>query len=557
MTLSVTTLAPSTDIQDGLWTRVGAASSHAALSDGVNTSYLQTTVRARTDTEVARVGFPTLTLPAGSKIFSVSVRVTSQTVTYPAPQPQCVHHIRCSHGQGIITTIILAILKWLFGFLCPQTPTDPATGQPQATAWLDQVVATYQNHPDGSPWTVANFNPFEYAMGRDDTTGNALRHSEVRVDITYAQQSTVTVTGPTGTVTATSRPTVTWTYASPQSDPQLAYQVAIYTAAQVAAGGFAAFVTVPAQSSGWVLSDATAWTLGTDIVNGTWYAYVQLRQQWDGIGTYDSPVASTSWVQSIVGAPDPVVIPAPPPSAAGSAVYEPATNRVRIDFAPSSASPTTVAFRVETSRDSGITWGPVRGYALVAASGMSTVSAYDYEAPLNVPSQYRVLAYGQVSGQYYASANYSSVLTATPVTTACWLKDPLNPGLGTVFPIASVGDAVTRQRAQGVFRVLSGGASANKIVVNGPQYGVEGTYTLQFSTRDPVDYWAAFQALDATGRTLLVQYPHGEQHYIKFGPGSVGQDMQSTYDVNLQQSKRRYTFCTVSYTEVEMPEITS
>lgn len=547
MTLSTTTLSPNSTVQNGLWTVVGAASAHAALSSGVNTDYIQTTSRARNN-DVCRVGFPALTLPAGAKIFSVAVRVTSQTVTYPAPLPQAVHHIRCRkvRPEYLVVTIILLIIKFLLGFRCPRTPTDPATGQPTTTQWLEQTVGTFLTN-DGVPWTVDNFNPFEYDFGRDDTSGNALRHSELRIDVTYAEQSAVTVTGPTGSITDTCRPTVTWTYASPQSDPQQAYRVAIYTPAQVALAGFEAFTTTPTQSSGWLLGDATAWTLNSDITNGTWYAYVQAQQRWDGTGTYESAAASGSWTQAIVGAAVPVL---------QSVAYDRTYNRTQASFVPGGVSPATVAFRLETSRDGG-PWGPVRGGVLVAASGMGTVSLYDYEAPLNVESRYRVLAYSQTGGLYFASATYSSELGATPVQNVAWLKDPLNPALSTVFPIATVGDSVTRQKIQGVFPVLTGGPSAYKVVVTGPQYGVEGTYTLVFHQNQPADYWAAFQLLDATGHTLLVQYPTGEQHYIVFGPGSVGQDQQSSWDINLSTNKRRYTFVTVSYTEVKPLEITS
>lgn len=187
---------------------------------------------------------------------------------------------------------------------------------------------------------------------------------------------------------------------------------------------------------------------------------------------------------------------------------------------------------------------------VVNAATANPVTLYDYEAPLNQVSQYRAVAFRQQGSLRFVSASYSNIVSATPVISQFWLKDPLDPTLNSPFPIAYLGDAVTRQKAQGIFSVIAGTQETFKVAVNGPQYGLEGTFNLIFKDTDPQDYWQNFKALDATGHTLLLQYPNGEQHYMVFGPGTTGSDMQWIWDLNANRTQARYYKVQVSYIEV-------
>lgn len=530
---ATTTVRPNSTVQLGSWSVVGAANAHTALSDNTDTTYVQLTPRCRLDTQRLRLGLPTITIPTGAQISSVGVRIRIQTVVFPAPQPICLGWFRCHRPPNIITIIIDFILLLLFGWRCPRQPT---------VVWVEQQLENLTSDPDGNPWTLASFNQFEVHLGRDDVSGNPLRISEVYVDITYTQQAVITVTAPTGTITTTCRPTVTWTYTSPDSNPQASYNVAIYTAAQVAAGGFVPFVTPPIQTSGVTFGEDLQWNLTTDIVNGGYSAYVQVNQVWPGSNDFPSGIASITWTQSIAGAPNAVI---------SNSLFDTVYNRVRLDITTGGPTPATAAFAVQASRDSGVTYGPVRNALLLTNTG-GTMTVYDYEAPLNAPSKYRVLAYGQTGSLLFAAAAYSNVVTVTPQVDVPWLKDPLDPTVNTPFPIAYQGDARTVRRVQGTFEVISGGLTADKIVVNGPQYGPEGTYTLNFYKDQPADYWSAFKQLDQSGHILLVQYTNGEQLYILFGPGAAGSDMSYEWEV-----VPNYHKVSVSYTSVGPPPITS
>jgi hypothetical protein len=530
---AVTTVRPNATVQAGSWTTVGAANPHTAVSDNTDTTYVQLTPRCRLDTQRLRLGLPTITIPTGAQISSVGVRIRIQTVVYPAPQPICLGWFRCHRPPNIITVIIDFILLLLFGWRCPRQPT---------VVWVEQDLENLTSDPDGNPWTLASFNQFEVQLGRDDSATNPLRISEVYVDVTYTQQSTVTVTAPTGTITNTCRPTVTWTYASPDSNPQAWFNVAIYTAAQVAAGGFVPFVTPPIQTSGLTYGEDLQWNLTTDITNGGYSAYVQVGQTWPGSTDFPSGIASITWTQSISGAPNAVIT---------NSLFDFVYNRVQLNITTGGPTPATVAYAVQASRDSGVTYGPVRNALLLTNTG-GTMTVYDYEAPLNVPSMYRVLAYGQTGSLLFAAAGFSNVVTVTPHSSIPWLKDVLDPTVNTPFPIAYQGDARTVRKVQGTFEVISGELLADKIVVNGPQYGPEGTYTLNFNSNQAADYWAAFKQLNQSGHILLVQYSNGEQLYVLFGPGAAGSDM--TYDWELTPD---YRVVTVSYTSVAAPPITA
>lgn len=531
--MTVLVRRPDATVQLGSWTVVGAATAHAALLDASDSSYVQLTSRAWLDTQILRLGIEDVTIPAGAKIFSVRTRVRIQQVPVGQPRPRCLGWFRCRKPRNLITAIILFIFRLLFKWHCPEKPT---TVDPD---WVDQELEYLLADPEGAEWTVDSFNDYEVQLGRDDTNGNALRIAAVYVDIDYSEQPTVDVTGPTGTITDASKATVTWTYADPQQDRQQAFQVRVFTAGQVGAPGFDPAASIAVDESGWTYSESLEWTTNIDLVNDTYHAYVTVEKVWSGLGTFRSGTDSTSWTQNVAGAPNPLVT---------TATFDSALNRVALVLQPSSGSPVTVAYTLEASRDFGLTWSVTYGGGQIPANGTNPVTVYDYAAPLNVESRYRASAYRELGSLRYISG-YSAVTSVTPVVDGeIWLKDPASPALNSRLPIARDGnDKPSRPRDQGVFSVLSAGPGpAYKVVVNGPPQGREGTLELIFHERQDTDLWTAFNDLYNTGRTLLLQYPHGEQFYIQ-----LGDDLKWTWD--LRRNDVRWRRATVSYVEVKEP----
>jgi hypothetical protein len=537
MALTVTTLRPTSTSQTGLGSVVGAASASIALADNVDSTYVQLASRCRLDSQVMRVVFPTPTIPAGAKVYSVGLRRRIQTVVTGNPQPVCHHWFRSSTGIIQVAGQTADIRKDFFNSVCPAST---------AAVWVEESLGTFTNAPGGQAWDPAtNLTGFAYDLGRGDDFASALRVSAVYLDIAYQQASGVTVTAPTGTSTST-RPTVTWTYSSADSQPQQAYRVAIYTAAQVAALGFVAFTTAPIQSSGttsgstaanyWVLGEDLSWTLTADITDGNYKAFVQATSRWAGSGDFPTAIASTTWVRAAT--------PSNPPPAAvlSSATFDADNNRVALTFAPSGSSPTTLAYTVQASRNGGQSWDPIPRLTLRAANGMTPVSDFDYVAPLNVTSQYRVVSLG--GSPFVAATSPSNVLSVTPRDNRHWLKHPGNPLLNTVLPVAApktsdTGIKITKRRMMGTFQLLGGqGSEVLPFVVSGPTYGDEHEIELFFgagntglSGDDELAYlWPAVDQLDRTGGTLLFQKPDGEQLWVALGPGASGQETEETYN---------------------------
>lgn len=428
-TLTTLTEQPNSTLQTGSWSVVGAGSASAALSDGSDSSYVQlTSGLCRLDSQVCRVGFATPTLPAGAQIYSVGLRHRVLAVLSSGNVPTCYHWFRTDAGTITVAGQQILPKKQFYSSPCP---TSPSTA-----VWTTETIISATTAPGNQAWTLANLTGFAYDLGRGDTnTTPPLQVSEVYLDITYQQLSTITVTGPTGTISAT-QPTITWVYASPDSQPQQAFQVAVYTLAQTLAGGFQAFQTTPIQGTGgFVLGEAQQWTLTADLVDGQYVAYVQAEAQWAGPGSFVTAVASTSWTRQafIPAAPS----TASPPLAAvlNSATFDSANNRVALNFQPG-AQPTISAVGAgATSGGTGTTTLSVSpttvGDVLVLATNLTSTS----------------LSVSSVSGGGVATwLQAASPFVGSGSTVGMWMGTVTTAGSSTITITGSASLASTTTR---------------------------------------------------------------------------------------------------------------
>lgn len=527
MALSVYTGRPvnGTESQLGVGTIAGgSANADAALADNSDSTYVQLAQRVRLDQDVIRVSFATPSLPAGAKVTNVwiSDRVqTVQTTTVNPYPPVPTHWLRCKTGVIQVAGEALKPKKVPFTSLCPSTTTT-------TTPWIDRDHTKLPAGPGGAAWDVAtNLTSLTYEVGRSDDYANNLRYAAVYLNVEYQRISTVTVTGPTGSSTST-RPTVTWTYASPDSQPQQAYRVAIYTSAQVSAPGFTPFVTQPQQDSGWLLGEDLQWTLTQDIVDGSYAAYVQATSKWAGAGDFPTATASTTWTRAAAPA-------SPPPSPTlASITYDAAgTGRVPLTATPGGPTPATTVFTWQRSTDNELTWDSIPSLTYKAANGMSPVTVYDYTAPMNVLCKYRAIAY--TGTPYVASALPSSVQSVTPIGDQHALIHPSNPLLNTIIPVAAPkageGIKITRRMMQGTFQPIGGTGKVLPIVLQGPYFGFEFSLELIFvNGEDSWDLWEPVNQIITSGSVLQFKRPTGDQYWVSVGPGVSGQDMEQMYD---------------------------
>lgn len=529
--MPVLTLRPNGTVQLGSWSLVGAATGHAALSDGSDSTYVQNSNRCELDSQVAIFAIEDIDIPDGAKIFSVRSRARVEKVT-PAvgvPSPLLIIIFVQVVVKAAVTVNISLLFRILIGFICPR----PAP----SVVWETQDLAYYTEQPAGGEWTETSFNAFTVRLGRRNAGANA-KVSAIYVDVDYNTRPVGTATGPTGTVIDTTRPTVTWTYADSEGDPQQAYLVRIFNDAQYLAGGFDPATSTPYTESGWTAGQDLSWVVNRDLVNDTYRAYVWVEQVWNGIGKHRSAPTFIGWVQNVPGPPRPTV----------NATYELDLNRVRLDISRGGTTPPTETYNLERSLNLGVTWETVRGGLQLVPDAGGNVTVYDHEAPLAIVAQYQVIAY-RTLGSIKVASDPSLPVSALPNSLDWWLKDPLASVLNTVLPVA--GDKPNRPRSQGVFApIVADGVEARKIVVNGPSYGVEGELELIFVGADAADtgsLWAAFNTLRNSGRTLLLQYPTGEQHYIQ-----LGDDLK--WEWGLRRDQVRYRRATISYTEVTEPD---
>lgn len=154
-------------------------------------------------------------------------------------------------------------------------------------------------------------------------SGRITAISEVSLEVEYTTRPTAAVTAPTGTVTATAVPPITWSYSDTESDPQAAYQARVYTDAQLTAAGsatalFADTTTYPpVYDSGLTAGTATSHTPVVGLpLTGTYRALVVVAQAHPAGGyIYGDAVASSVFTMNVDG----------PPAPEASAAWVPAT----------------------------------------------------------------------------------------------------------------------------------------------------------------------------------------------------------------------------------------
>lgn len=500
MTDSLVTIRPSGVIGGGAsYTATGAGSLTAAVNDNSDSSYI--TLTGALVTLAFDLDDPSL--PALSLIRFVQFRA------------------RTSDSSPNVNHPLL---------LGPFDPANPNTGNdvhlfptPSIVTYAGPIKMTTDT---GASWTPALIA----ALGVEVILeGATMRVYELYCDVTYNQAPTATVTAPSGTVTATSRPTVTWTYADAESDAQERYWVKVFSAAQYGAAGFDPTTSTPAWGSGEVFSAATSAVVGL-IPNGIYRAYVKVADVGSS-GRY-GPWAYSSFTEAAALVTPPAVV---------AAVDEPG-GRVTLTLTGTDARTDTAA--VQRSTDGGVTWAaPARLWTdptvlwdgTLAAT--ATVVVYDYESPLWGPVQYRADATQNpgVTGPWSAPV---TVLGRSPDT---WLKDPLDPTANLLLCDNLDVFATTSTEPQQVLAALGD-----------PDYDVNGdvargeTFTLaaSFATRSG---WAAFDALRRTRRKLFLS-TYDEAWYVRLGP-----DRQTTVYPPDPETGERLRLVTVGARQVKAP----
>jgi hypothetical protein len=244
----------------------GAASHHAALADNSDSTYIirtSSTVQAAYEMELG-----TTTLAATERVVSVNLRAKLNVGTNGIAQL----------SLGVITDRNGRTVYYSVPFTKQKTF---ATATVDASLYLTTA-------PDGSAWTQTLIdNLVVKFLDGATASGDRSQLMEVYVDVLTTAQPTTTVTAPSGTISDTSFPAVTWTYADSDGDIQSAYEIKIFSAAQYGASGFNPETSSSVETTGIIISPNNGQTLEVDLPNSTTYrAYVKTAQLVNGLNYF-------------------------------------------------------------------------------------------------------------------------------------------------------------------------------------------------------------------------------------------------------------------------------
>ena len=240
----------------------GSGSVHAALADSSDTTYItrtSTTAPASYEAE-----FGTQALAATERIVYVNLRA------------------RISVGTSGNAQLSLGVISDRNGrtvsYSVPYTKQNTF-----ALAEVDTALKLTAS-PTGAAWTQTAIDNLVVKFSDNATTsGDRANLYELYIDVVTTAQPTVTVTAPSGTVTDTTFPSVTWTYADADGDPQSAYEIKVFDSTTYSGGSFSADTSTPTVETGVVASSNDGQTLEADLADGTTYrAYVRVAQLVNG-----------------------------------------------------------------------------------------------------------------------------------------------------------------------------------------------------------------------------------------------------------------------------------
>lgn len=248
------------------WTKTGGATCHAVLSDNSDASYIVRVSSGATATAIVKLD--TTVIPAGKNLNRWKIRVRQS------------RPLDTSKLSGVLyvysTTGAYSIIKsatWVGG---------------SGLQWEESGY--YPGTVD--PLAVPGLTTSAVLIGVSDQAATAGARSTVYeswIELDYLNPPTATVSAPSGTITDTTFPTITWAFTSTESNPQDAAVVKVFDAATYGAAGFDAATSTPTWETT-VTGSALSVAVDGALTNGTTYrAYVLVSE---GTGYISSKAVS-------------------------------------------------------------------------------------------------------------------------------------------------------------------------------------------------------------------------------------------------------------------------
>lgn len=264
------TLRPNANWRgDTLFTGTGG-SDHAVLADDSDGTFL-----LRTDLTVPasyEAEFTTTTLSADETITSVNLRARISALAADSLAQFSIGVITDRNGRAVSYGI-------------------PVSKQGIVTVNTFDLGIKLTSAPNGASWNQELLNNLVVKF-TDGATGSSVLPPDptnrttlyaLYVDVETAPRPTLTVTAPTGTVTDTSFPSVTWTPVFSGVEKQNAYEIKIFDAATYGGATFSPDTSTPIITTGIVTSPDDGQPLEGDLANSTTYrAYVRVASLING-----------------------------------------------------------------------------------------------------------------------------------------------------------------------------------------------------------------------------------------------------------------------------------
>lgn len=476
--MAVTTVVPNATASGAsLFTVTGAASIDAALSDGSDSTYIMKTSSVVGSAD-AIVDFGTATITSSQRVKRVRVRARCST-------PTSVGKINVYLGSRVSNQ------NYFYSGLAVRGANTSAT----------TFTGPYFNSaPNGQEWTQSAINGLRVKVEEYKDSSDIGKIYELYVDIDIASKPTVTVSAPTGTITSSAAPDVTWAFADTDNETQAYYQIKVFTAAQYGAGGFDPLTSTPTWDSGEIAaSDQTA-VIGSLLLPATYRAYVRVAKSING-SPFWSDYAYSGFVISFTAPTIPTM----------SVSWSDALGKA--SFTLTGAAPTGYTsqyYDIERSDDGGTTYAPVRNASGIVPNVSYVGTAVDYEAPRGIIANYRCRTVGVDSSSNEFPSAWGTVQQILITNDATWwfkaVEDPtLNKGSIRVLRSTSI----TVDEPNSVFRPLG---ESRPVVVSGPIQGQDGSYAIK--TVNSSEWDNLLPLLNYQG-IILAQDPYGNQKYIR------------------------------------------